>query len=130
MSVYFEDFLSYWQRHFDHLIPAAQVYLGRTVQDPPWPEYAVFFPLDSPEPEEDTGDTIIETLPFALHLHSPTDAVIAKGKTLWKKAPEGLAWAKINDNTLCVIRKSRRYVREFTDLHHYILAFDWIIQGN
>lgn len=127
---YFEDLITYWQANLNHVIPAKYVYLGRQIQDPPQSVFAVIFPLESPEPEEDTGGTMVETLPFAIHIHGTSDEVLRHGKTLWKKAPAGLAWAPINASTLGMIRKSRRYIRDGTELHHYFLTFDWITQDS
>lgn len=126
---YFEDLLTYWKSNLGHLVPADRLYLGRNIQDPPYSLYAVVLPLASSEPEESTGGDFVETIPFELHVHGPTDEVVTIGATLWRHAPVGLAWAPINAQTLGLLRKSKRYVREATDLHHFLMAWDWMVEA-
>lgn len=121
-DLYFDELIAYWKQNLDSVFPASEVYLGRHIQDHPTGRYIVIFPLAGEEPLEDTGDTIIETIPFDLHIHAPTDEVVLLGRRI----NDGFnAGPPITANTMELQRVSRRYVREATDLHHFVARYEW-----
>lgn len=123
---YFDPLFDYWKVHCEHIIPSSATWLGRAPQDTSG-YFAVIFPLAAQEPIEDTGDTFIEVIPFEIHIHGPDDKVVRLAKKINTALTGGDA-PPITETTLELQRVSRRYIREDTPLHHYVLRYEWTRQ--
>lgn len=125
---HYKELVDYWGSTpaLNNQITATDVYVGRYPQTPPQPPtvYAVIFPDASEEPLADTSGSVIETLKFTLHIHATTDAVVTKGEAILA----ALEWATPCEHTMGLWRTANRYVREATELHHYLIQFNWMVQ--